>query len=69
VQRFLASIRLVASLALQPMPLDGAHMEEVLAVLAERVLGRHVDGLQVVGEGRLVRAHPSTEVTPPQLTN
>jgi hypothetical protein len=33
------------------------------------VLGRHVDGLEVVGEVRLVHAHHSTEVAPTQLTN
>ena len=50
------------------MALDGADVEEVLAVLAERVLGGHVDGLEMLGERLLVRAHHSTEVTPAQLT-
>ena len=51
------------------MALYGAHVEEILAVLAERVLGRHVNHLEVLGERLLARAHHRTEVTPTQLSN
>ena len=60
---------MIARLTLEPVALDGAHVEEILAVLAERVLGRHVDDLEVLGERILARAHNCAEVTSTQLSN
>ena len=51
------------------MSLYGAHVEKVLAVFAERVLGRHVNHLEVFGERVLVCAHQRAEVTPTLLSN
>ncbi len=65
----LAWVGLVARLTLEPMALYGAHVEEILAVLAECVLGRHVNHLEMLGERLLARAHHRTEVTPTQLSN
>ena len=41
---------LVSGPALVPVPRDGADVEEVLAVLAQGVLGRLVTGLEVLGQ-------------------
>ncbi len=48
-------------------PVDGADVEEVLAVLAECVPGRLVHGLQVHPEGVAVAAERAAEVTPALL--
>ena len=44
------------------MPVDGADVEEVLAVLAQGVPRRHVGRLQVVPQGRPVGQEEAAEV-------
>ena len=58
---------LVSSSALVPVSRDGADVEEVLAVLAQGVLGRLVTGLEVLGQGGSVRTQQLAEVAPAPL--
>ena len=58
---------LVSGPALVPVPRDGADVEEVLAVLAQGVLGRLVTGLEVLGQGGSVGAQQLAEVAPAPL--
>ena len=58
---------LVSGPALVPVPRDGADVEEVLAVLAQGVLGRLVTGLEVLGQGGSVGAQKLAEVAPAPL--
>ena len=58
---------LVSGPALVPVSCDGADVEEVLAVLAQGVLGRLVTGLEMLGQCGSVWAQQLAEVAPAPL--
>ena len=58
---------LVSGSALVPVSRDGADVEEVLAVLAQGVLGRLVTGLEVLSQRGSVRTQQLAEVAPAPL--